>query len=225
MTLLAWEARSVPAAAGVAIVPVEIVDIAAEANVRALAEEVPEQEVAAVETPPEPEPPAATPAPSPQPQPRQQPRQRDDEFSLSDISGLLDKQREPGRRQQEGERADRTQRGAGLGTAEVASIEARVAALVRRHMLRCWRAPLDQPEPERLRVTVEFELNRNGTLNGQPRVVRPTNYAFDAPMGVAVASAVRAVRECEPFPFPDDPVVGEHYEIWRSQSYNFNPTQ
>jgi hypothetical protein len=29
------------------------------------------------------------------------------------------------------------------------------------------------------------------------------------------------VRACDPYPFPDDPVVGEYYEIWRTNSYRF----
>jgi hypothetical protein len=84
--------------------------------------------------------------------------------------------------------------------------------------------PIDLPDPDRLVVVVEFDLNRNGTLNGQPRVTSPRNYSFDAPMRTAVDAAVRAVRACDPYPLPDDPVVGEHYEIWRNQVYTFRPT-
>jgi hypothetical protein len=91
-------------------------------------------------------------------------------------------------------------------------------------MRRCWRMPIDLPDPERLIVTVEFDINRNGTLNGQPRVTSPRGYAFDPPMRAAVDAAVRAVRACDPYPLPDDPVVGEHYEVWRSQIYTFRPT-
>jgi hypothetical protein len=43
-------------------------------------------------------------------------------------------------------------------------------------------------------------------------------------MRAAVDAAVRAVRACDPYPLPDDPVVGEHYEVWRSQIYTFRPT-
>ncbi|MBL8546190.1 MAG: cell envelope integrity protein TolA [Hyphomonadaceae bacterium] len=220
MTMLAWETRSTITAATGSIVPIEIVDVAAESNVRALAEDVPDEEVAAAEeTPSEAEP---EPAPSPTPQP-QRPRQNSDEFDLSAVAGLLDKQREPGRERQEGQRADRTQRGAGLGTAEVAAMEDRVRSLVQRHLMRCWRMPIDQADPERLVVTLEFELDRNGNLRGPPRVTSPRNYTFDAPMRVAVESAQRAVTTCDPFPFPTDPVVGEHYETWDRLEFTFRP--
>ncbi len=220
LTMLAWETRSVTPLAAGAVVPVEIVDVAAESNVRALSEDVPDEQVAPTEaTPSEAQP---EPAPTPEPAPPR-PRQNNDPFDLSAVAGLLDKQREPGRERNEGQRAERTQQGAGLGTAEVAAMEDRVRALVQRHLQRCWRMPVDQPDPERLIVTVEFELDRNGNLRGPPRVVSPTNYTFDPPMRVAVEAAQRAVTTCDPYPFPTDPVVGEHYDTWNRLRFVFRP--
>jgi hypothetical protein len=220
MTLLAWESRSALPEVSGAVVPVEIVDVAPESNVRALAEDVPE-EVSPETAPQEAE---EEPAPTPEPTPTQ-PRPRNNRFDLSAVAGLLDKENEPGRERNEGERANRNQQGAGLGTAEVAAMEDRLRALARAHISRnnCWRMPIDQPDPERLVVTIRFEINRNGTLNGQPRVIAPRNYTFDPPMRVAVESALRAIRTCDPYPFADDPVVGEHYELWRDMEYTFRP--
>lgn len=217
MTLLAWDARSnIPSTVG-SVVPVEIVDVAPESNVRALAEEIPEGEVQADETAEgEPET-APTPERTP-PQPRRQPNDAQ-EFDAF----LRNFDAEKGRRRQEGERSDRTQEGAGLGTAEVAAMEDRVRALVRRHLLRCWRMPIDQPDPGRLVVTLEFELDRNGNLRGQPRVTSPRITTFDAPMRAAVDAAQRAVRTCDPYPFPEDPVVGQHYETWDQLEFTFRP--
>jgi hypothetical protein len=84
--------------------------------------------------------------------------------------------------------------------------------------------PIDLPDPERLVVTVEFDLNRNGTLNGQPRVTNPRNYTFDPYMRVAAENALRAVRQCDPFPFADDPVLRDHYELWREPEVTFDPS-
>ena len=220
MTMLAWEARTVLVPSGSTIVPIEIVDVAAEANVRALAEDVPDEEVS-----PEEDQEAAQeePAPAPTPQPAQQRRQQaNDDFNLADISGLIDRQRDPGRQRQEGQRADRNQRGAGLGTAERTSIEARIASIVQQQLNRCWRTVADLPDPERLRVTLSFRLNRDGSLNGQPRVVSPANYTFDPEMNEAVNRALRAVRTCDPIDrLPNDPVVGEYFDIWRDQEVTF----
>lgn len=218
MTFLAWETRSVILPSTGSVVPVEIVATAPESNVRALAEVVPEGEQQADELS------EATPAPAPTPEAppqRSQPRQQADASNFDDF--LRNYDTKTGRRQREGERAERNQQGSGLGTDEVVAIEDRARALIRAHMRRCWRMPIDLPDPDRLVVVVEFDLNRNGTLNGQPRVTSPRNYTFDAPMRTAVDAAVRAVRACDPYPLPDDPVVGEHYEIWRNQVYTFRP--
>jgi len=222
MTLLAWETVSVPQGGGTIVVPIEIVDVAPEVNVRALAREV-EEEAEAPEIADETQPEEATPAPAARP--RQPQRPNDDDWMRDLRADLSDASKERGQQQRDGERADRDQAGAGLGTAERVTLEARAAALVQAHLRRCWRMPADLPEPERLVVVVQFDVNRNGTLNGQPRVTSPRNYTFDAPMRVAAEAALRAVRQCDPFPFPDDPVVGEHYEIWRTNEYRFGLRQ
>lgn len=202
------------------VVPVEIVEVGPEANVRALAVDVPDEDVSPV--PEEPQEAAPVPTPAATPPPRRQPQRP--AFDLNDAeAGLRDYAARQGRRQQQGERADRNQTGAGLGTEERTTLEARVNALARAHMRRCWRMPVDLPDPDRLVVRVEFDLNRNGTLNGQPRVVSPRNYTFDPEMRVAVEAALRAVRTCDPYPFADDPVVGDHYEIWREIDFTFTP--
>jgi outer membrane biosynthesis protein TonB len=221
MTMLAWEARSeMPISVG-SVVPIEIVDVAAESNIRALAEQTAEDEAPAPEeAPPAEEQPA--PAPTPTPQPR---RDASDEFDLAAISGLIDKQKTPGRQRQDGAPSERNQRAAGLGTAERASLEDRARSIMAAQMRRCWRTPVDLPDPERLVVTVEFDLNRNGTLNGQPRVTSPRNATFDPVMRTAIEAALRAVRQCDPYPFPDDPALGQHYDVWARQEFAFRPTQ
>jgi len=221
MTLLVWQTHSViPPQAG-SVVPVEIVDVAPESNVRALTDDsAPEGEVQADET--QQAEPAPAPAPTPAPPPPQR-RTPNDTFDLDATARMLNHDATNGQRRTPGERADRNQQGAGLGTAAVASLQDRVRALAQAHFRRCWRMPVDLPDPDRLIVTVQFSLNRNGTLNGQPRVVSPANYTFDAPMRTAVEAALRAVRTCDPYPFADDPVVGDHYEVWRDTEYTFRP--
>lgn len=222
MTLLVWETRAVILPSSGSVVPVEIVATAPESNVRALAEEVVEEGEAEADESAQGEPEAA-----PVPSQRPPPPRRDEAFSLDEAEATLrNTDSQQGRRRQEGDRSTRNQRGSGLGTEEVVAIEDRARALIRAHMRRCWRMPIDLPEPDRLVVTLEFEINRNGTLNGQPQVTspRPGSYTFDPAMRTAVDAAVRAVRACDPYPLPDDPVVGEHYDIWRTQVYTFRPS-
>lgn len=219
MTLLVWETRAVILPASGSVVPVEIVAVAPESNVRALAEQVPEGEEEAADEASEGEP---TPVPA---STRTPPRQRPPQQAENDFDAFLrNYDTKGGRPRAPGDPSDTTRPSAGLGTEEVVAIEDRARALIRAHMRRCWRMPIDLPDPDRLVVVVEFDINRNGTLNGQPRVTSPRNYTYDAPMRTAVDAAVRAVRSCDPYPLPDDPVVGEHYEIWRSQVYTFRPS-
>jgi len=222
MTLLAWEASSSLPREGVAVVPIEIVDMAPEANVRALALDVPDEEVAPQDEE-ETRPNEAQPTPAPNASPRRpQPRTQDDEFNLADADQFIDRQRDAGQRRQDGAPADRNQRAAGLGTAERASLEGRIATIVRSELQRCWRTVADMQDPERLRVTLAFRLNRDGSLNGQPRVVSPTNYTFDPQMAEAVNRALRAVRTCDPIDrLPEDPIVGEYFDVWREQEVTF----
>ncbi|MBI3437185.1 MAG: hypothetical protein HY054_00755 [Proteobacteria bacterium] len=222
MTLLAWETRSTFVANVGSVVPVEIVDVAPESNVRALAEPTPEDAAPEAQDQTTPDPtPAPTPAPAPSP-PRAQ--RQDDTFDLAAVARLVDRSQQTGRQRSEGAESSRTQQGAGRGTADVVSLQDRARALARAHLIQCWRMPIDLPDPDRLVVTVQFELNRNGTLNGQPVVTNPRNYTFDPNMRVAAEAALRAVRTCDFSFFSDDPVVGDHYEIWRQTEFTFRPT-
>ena len=223
MTSLAWEANSSLPTNVVTVVPIEIVDVGAEVNLRALAEEVPDEEVAPQEEQTATE---EAPAPAPTPTPQPQRRQRNDDFNLADISGMIDRSRDSGRRREEGARADRTQQGAGLGTAERTTLQARADSIAIQELKRCWRSVADMPDPERLVVVVTFRLNRDGSLNGQPRVTSPGNYSFDPEMAVAVRRAVQAVQTCDARTsfarLATDPIVGEHYELWRDYVVEFS---
>lgn len=223
MTLLAWETRSVVVQAAGSVVPVEIVDVAPESNVQALA--IPTPEDAAPTPEDQTQQAEAAPVPVAAAAPPQPQRRASDAFDLDAIARMINRDQKQGQERNEGAAAQRNQRSAGQGTANVVAINDRIRALTQRAMQRCWRAPIDMPDPDRLVVTVQFDLDRQGNLRGEPRVTSPRNYTFDPAMRVAVDSALRAIRTCEPFPFPDDPVVGDHYENWSRLEHTFRPTQ
>jgi colicin import membrane protein len=222
MTLLVWEAHSAYTGnGGTATVPVDIVDVAPESNVRALSTE-PSEETAPPPTSDDTsvEPPAPTPPPAPSRRPRRTAAQEQAD-ALNDVTqGLTDRSRHDDPRHA-GAQGDRNQEGAGRGTADVAALQDLAGSLIKRAMVRCWRMPADLPDPERLIVTLRFRLNRNGTLSGQPDVVDPHGYQFDPPMQQAVNTALRAVRSCDFSFLPSDPRLGAHYEIWRENDYTF----
>jgi|GEM_PF-2118410 len=224
MTLLVWETRVTSLRDASPPVPVDIVDVAPESNVRALAQAPAEQTTPApsAETQTEAPAPAPTPAP-PAPKPPQHNARQEQTDLLAQAQNLIDRSQRQQQRHT-GASGARDQTAAGPGTADRVSLQDRAAALIQRAMIRCWRMPVDLPDPERLVVTLQFHLNRNGTLSGQPDVVSPRNYQFDPPMGQAVATALRAVRSCDFSFLPADPQVGPHYEIWQENNYTFRVT-
>ena len=104
------------------------------------------------------------------------------------------------------------------GTAETAAIEDRLRALARANIARnnCWRAPLDLPEPGNscCRCAIGSEPERKPI--GQPRVISRAITRSTPTCARLLKSALRAVRQCDPFPFAEDPVVGNRYDIWRA---------
>jgi hypothetical protein len=118
--------------------------------------------------------------------------------------------------------APETTPAASISTPDTA-LEDHLRALSREYMRQCWRMPANEPQPERLVVTVRFELNEDGSLRGSPRVISPTSYRSDPSMRRAVRNAVRAVRRCAPFPYSQDPIASQHYEAWREIVMTFRP--
>ncbi len=111
----------------------------------------------------------------------------------------------------------------GMVTSETVTPEARLRALLRRHLMQCWRSPIDLPEPSRLAVTVRFSLNEDGTLSREPRVVAPRRSWFQPHVRTAVDRAVDAVRQCSPYPMATDPFLADRYEMWREVELSFAP--
>lgn len=106
----------------------------------------------------------------------------------------------------------RGRRGAGEGT----GAQARVQAIILAQVKVCWPDVIDLPDPERLQVTVKFNLKADGTLKDDVDLVRPRRAPIgDRFMGVAIDRALRAVRKCQPYSLPS-----EDYDIWQEVTVN-----
>jgi outer membrane biosynthesis protein TonB len=178
---------------------------------------------------PRPEPPApqARPEPAPQP-PRPQPRpqpQRQDELDLDRLAAVVDRSRadqpQPQGAPSEAPQADRTRAQVGAGDRLTASDRAKMQAAIQR----CWNisALAGAPGADRLIVVVEFELNRDGTLAGQPRVANAMqiNMSGNQFWRVAQQTALRAVTACQPYNF----FPAERFDDWRAWELTFNPAE
>ena len=178
----------------------------------------PEPEPAPVEEEPEPEPEPVKPEPKPEP--------KEEELDLAALSQLINKEREKETSQSDAPaetsiEADQARAAIGPGDRLTASDQAKMRAAVEQ----CWNtgAVIGAPEPEKLIVILEIDLNRDGSLRSAPRVANALqiNLSGNRFWKVAEQSAVRAVVSCAPYNFlPQD-----RYDTWKEFRLNFDPSQ
>lgn len=93
----------------------------------------------------------------------------------------------------------------------------RLARQIHDHIYACWDKPVSQEGSPSSPAEVQFELNRDGTLASEPRVVRYTN----TPLGTAVANnGLRAIKRCltqRPLELPP-----ELYRYWANGEIGFD---
>ena len=90
-------------------------------------------------------------------------------------------------------------------------LKGRISAQLRE----CWRLPGSGGGASIPVVTVKWQLNRDGSLRGVPKVIgRRSSPTYR----VAAENAVRAVVQCAPYRLPKD-----KYEAWRVIEWDFDP--
>ena len=177
-------------------------------------EAAPEPEEPEPEPEPQPEPPAPEP-PTPEP--------AADELDFAALEdGLVDL--DPDRREAprevapdaEGSEFDAER--VGLGQQLLASEEAAIRARVEGQ---CWNRQSGVPDIEKLVVQVRFQLDRQGEIVGQPKVLNAGQIARsgNAFWRVAEQRAVAAVQACAPY----DYLAQDRYEVWRDITMRFIP--
>lgn len=95
----------------------------------------------------------------------------------------------------------------------------RVRELASAHIATCWNSEGLRRE---LTATIEFDLDQDGSLNGEPRVTSPRTYRYDRQTRAFVERAITAVRNCSPFSFVRDPELADHYEEWDELEFVFS---
>lgn len=97
---------------------------------------------------------------------------------------------------------------AAIGPREQASLAAELKRQLKPH----WRPP-SGADVEKLRVTIVANLDENGAIQGQPRVIGPTGITPSnrAQAAVFVERALAAVKLASPYKFPKD-----YYAAWKT---------
>ncbi len=179
------------------------------------------------EPPPDPE----TVEPQPEEELLQKPSEEDELADLlGEASNLFDKTpKEPARAppkspppepelEDEAPAPSKPRKGAGERRGDTTS----VIAMIQTQMSICWDDVDDLPNPERLNVTIEMTLNRDGTLKRDARLVTPSRPPIgDRPMQVAIERALRAARKCAPYRLPEEAL--DYYEDWDEVILNIGP--
>ncbi len=82
----------------------------------------------------------------------------------------------------------------------------------------CWLPPPSMPDGESYAPAVRVELNPDGSLSGQPKLMNPPqNPAWRA----HAESAVRAALKCNPLRVPEQ--FAPYYQQWKSKTIHFVP--
>ncbi len=111
--------------------------------------------------------------------------------------------------------AEQDRAGAGNDSVLTASIKAKMKA----KLSSCWNPPIGAPEPEKLVVKIEFQMDQQGVVTGQPKVLnggqidRSGNPFWKA----ARQEALRTVMSCGPYDF----LPTDQYAQWKDFEVNF----
>jgi outer membrane biosynthesis protein TonB len=173
--------------------------------------------------PKRPEPPkeVAKAEPKPQPKPAEKKVEKPErEFSPDAISALLDK-RKPSRTERSGEEISQTaSAGTDTGTAQRLSVneqQALVQAIVGQ-VSPNWNVPIGARGASDLQVVVRFQLNPDGTLNGNPTIMNSSSNPF---FSAAADAALRALYLSAPL----RDLPAKSYSDWRDVIITLDPTQ
>lgn len=211
-------------------------------------EAVPDEEVVEEDTSPPPPPPEEEPEPEPEPdldtppveepeeeeepepEPKPEPKPEPEDDPLDDILGeasnLFDRAKKeertapPPKAEETPDTPAPSEQRRGVGDRRSSTVA--VEALLTSQLYRCWRGVDDLPDPNRLVVTVNFDVNIDGSLKGGVDVVSPKRVIGDAYLRTAVERALTAVRSCD-LRVPEG--SEESYEAWKNVTVNFRPTQ
>lgn len=142
------------------------------------------------------------------------PKSEDKQFDADAISALLNKQKASGggakrSTEQASLGGEKSTGGAKLSQNEMDALRQRLSG--------CWNIPAGVDDAATLRVSVRFQLDRSGMLQGRPEVV--AGGSSSGPGRTAAESAVRAVQKCAPFNLPAD-----KYDTWAEVVVNFDPS-
>ena len=199
------------------IVPVDLVTLADKTNVAPMVKEevrpIDEQPVAPA-LPVSIEPPKFEVAPEAKPAPVQKPAPKPETFDINNIQALLAK------RQAASPKNAKVGSQNVKGIGDQSAMTADLRSMLQSEIYRCWSPPVGAPHPERLIVSYELFLNRDGSVARPPQLTADssTAAASDPYMRASAEAARRAIYTCAPYKLPAD-----RYNQWHDVTFVFDP--
>ena len=199
------------------IVPVDLVTLADKTNVAPMVKE----ELPPITEQPTPaplpailQPPKFEVAPEAKPVPVQNPAPKQEAFDINHIQAMLDKRLAAAPKNAKA--GSRNVQGIGDQSAMTADLR----TLLQSEIYRCWSPPVGAPHPERLIVSYELFLNRDGSVAQPPQLTADSSSATagDPYMRAAAEAARRAIYTCAPYQLPAD-----RYNQWHDVTFVFDP--
>lgn len=144
-------------------------------------------------------------------------------FNPGDIKSLLQSKEANASQGSTGREVSRTASlGAPTGTSQKLSMSQRDAlmGLLREQIERCYQAPISASAGRVVQPVIDIRLNPDGTLSGDPRILRAGAGSTDRAVADA---AVRAVRRCAPFRVPAQ--FAPYYGDWKVLNVEFELPQ
>src|ERR1700737_772079 len=99
------------------------------------------------------------------------------------------------------------------GTAKLSREE---IAAFRAHLQKCWNPPATIAEAQKLTVVLRVALAPNGALTGSPTLIEASASAHGPAL---VATAISALRQCQPYGF----LPAGKYQEWKLLDLSFSP--
>lgn len=117
-------------------------------------------------------------------------------FDQSKIAALLDK-RDPSRHATTGDTINNTS-SFGTSTGQAQRLTMSWVGALQARIKQCWNVPAGVRDAENIEIRVYFELRKDGSVAGMPRLLEGSRNAA----GPAIAeSAIRAIQQCQPYSF------------------------
>jgi type IV secretory pathway VirB10-like protein len=201
------------------VVPVDLVTLADKTNITPMVtqEPKPPQVMEQPTPPPLPvilQPPKFEVAPAAKPVPVQKPAPKQETFDINNVQAMLDKRQAAAAKN--AKVGSRNIKGIGDQSAMTADLR----AMLQSEIYRCWSPPVGAPHPEKLIVSYELFLNRDGSVAQPPQLTADSSSAAtsDPYMRAAAEAARRAIYTCAPYKLPAD-----RYNQWHDVTFVFDP--